>query len=167
MTVLSQREAVQLKLHLLSEGVSFDTVFLEHFADELDSMEKRRAYDDSDERELDRTKRIPQEMYLSDGVVVAVNYKQHSPWQLVYRDSTYRLRRSPSRLPGRCEHDQPTHCGEDGDEPDRRPASDSHTFARVTSKSPAGSHCPRLSDPIRGMSQRVTRKSSIRSRTSG
>jgi hypothetical protein len=91
MTVLSQREAVQLKLHLLSEGVSFDTVFLEHFADELDSMEKRRAYDDSDERELDRTKRIPQEMYLTDGVVVAVNYKQHSPWQLVYRDSTYRL----------------------------------------------------------------------------
>lgn len=79
MTVLSQREAVQLKLHLLSEGVSFDSVFLEHFADKLDSMEKRRAYDDSDERELDRTKRIPQEMYLTDGVVVAVNYKQRSP----------------------------------------------------------------------------------------
>ena len=91
MAVLSQQDAVRLKLHLLSEGVSFDKGFLEHFADKLDSMEKRRAYDDSDERELDRTKRIPQEMYLTDGVVVAVNYKQHSPWRLVYRDSTYRL----------------------------------------------------------------------------
>lgn len=91
MAVLSQQEAARLKLHLLSEGVSFDNAFLEHFADKLDSMEKRRAYDDSDERELDRTKRIPQEMYLTDGVVVAVNYKQHSPWRLVYHDSTYRL----------------------------------------------------------------------------
>ena len=91
MTVLSQQEAVQIKLHLLSKGVSFDTAFLEHFAEKLDSMEKRRAYDDSDERQLDREKRIPQEMYLTDGVVVAVNYKQHSPWQLVYRDNTYRL----------------------------------------------------------------------------
>jgi hypothetical protein len=91
MAVLSQPEAVRLKLHLLSEGVTFDSVFLEHFADKLDSMEKRRAYDDSDERQLDRTRRIPQEMYLTDGVVVAVNYKQHSPWQLVYHDGTYRL----------------------------------------------------------------------------
>src|SRR5215472_2244392 len=91
MAVLSQQDAVRLKLHLLSEGVSFDNAFLEHFADKFDSMEKRRAYDDSDERELDRTKRIPQEMYLTDGVVIAVNYKQHSPWQLAYRDSTYRL----------------------------------------------------------------------------
>jgi hypothetical protein len=88
MTVQPQQEAVRLKLHLLSEGVSFDNVFLEQFANKLESMEKRRAYDDSDERELDRTKRIPQEMYLTDGVVVAVNYKQHSPWRLVYRDST-------------------------------------------------------------------------------
>ncbi len=91
MPTLSQREAVQLKLHLLSEGVSFDNDFLGHFANKLDSMEKRRAYDDSDERHLDRKKRIPQEMYLTDGVVVAINYKQHSPWRLVYRDNIYRL----------------------------------------------------------------------------
>jgi hypothetical protein len=91
MKMISQREAVELKLHLLSEGVCFDTGFLKRFADKLDSMEKRRAYDDSDERQLDRTKRIPQEMYLTNGVVVAVNYKQHSPWRLVYRDNTYRL----------------------------------------------------------------------------
>jgi hypothetical protein len=91
MTVLSQREAVRLKLRLLSEGVSFDNAFFEHFAHKFESMEKRRAYDDSDERELDRTKRIPQETYLTDGVVVAVNSKQNSPWKLIYRDSTYRL----------------------------------------------------------------------------
>src|ERR1051326_6626445 len=90
MNVLSHRDAARLKLHLLSEGVSFDSAFLEHFASDLSSMEKRRAYDDSDEGQLDRTKRIPQEMYLNE-VVVAVNYKQHSPWHLVYRDNTYHL----------------------------------------------------------------------------
>ena len=88
--MLSHRDAAQLKLHLLSEGVFFDNAFLEHFDCDLVSMEKRRAYDDSDERQLDRTKRIPQEVYLND-VVVAVNYKQRSPWQLVYHDNAYRL----------------------------------------------------------------------------
>jgi hypothetical protein len=53
-------------------------------------MEKRRVYNDSDERQLNRTLRIPQEMYIQN-VVVAVNYKQHSPWQIVYRDGSYRL----------------------------------------------------------------------------
>lgn len=90
MTVLFHRDATLLKLHLLSEGVSFDNAFLEHFACDLASMEKRRAYDDSDERQLDRTKRIPQEMYLGE-VVVAINYKQRSPWQLVHHDNAYRL----------------------------------------------------------------------------
>ncbi len=90
MSTLSYHNAAQLKLHVLSEGVSFDSVFLEHFARDFGSMEKRRAYNDSDERQLDRTLRIPQEMYISD-VIVAVNYKQFSPWQLVYRDGSCRL----------------------------------------------------------------------------
>src|SRR6266571_2123590 len=90
MTTLSYHYAAQLKLHLLSEGVSFDSTFLEHFERDFERMEKRRAYNDSDERQLDRTLRIPQEMYISN-VVVAVNYKQHSPWQLVYHDNSYRL----------------------------------------------------------------------------
>ncbi len=87
---LSQHDAARLKLHLLSEGVSFDNEFLEQFAFDLARMEKRRAYDDSDEAELDRAKRIPQELYIGD-VIVAVNYKQHSPWKLVYDGNTYRL----------------------------------------------------------------------------
>src|SRR5438874_2124388 len=90
MAALSLHDAARLKLHLLSEGVSFDNAFLEHFAHDLASMEKRRAYDDSDERQLDRTKRIPQELYLDD-VIVAINYKQLSPWKLMYDGNTYRL----------------------------------------------------------------------------
>jgi hypothetical protein len=90
MTVLSNHQAALLKLHLLSDGVFFDSAFLEHFALDAKSMEKRRVYNDSDERQLSRTLRIPQEMFIGK-VVVAVNYKQHSPWQLVYRHDAYRV----------------------------------------------------------------------------
>lgn len=91
MLVLSQHDdAALLKLHLLSEGISFDPAFLAHFADDLGRMEKRRAYNDSDERSLDWAKRIPQELYLND-VIVAVNYKPRSPWRLIYRYGAYQL----------------------------------------------------------------------------
>jgi len=90
MTMLSHHNAALLKLHLLAEGVTFDREFLEHFARNNKWMEKRRVYNDSDERQLDRTLRIPQEVYLND-IIVAVNYKSNSPWQLVYRDHCYRL----------------------------------------------------------------------------
>lgn len=90
MTGLSDRHAARLKLHILSEGVSFDNAFLEHFARDFDGMEKRRVYNDSDEGPLDRRLRIPQEMLINN-VVVAVNYKQHAPWRLVYRDNSYQL----------------------------------------------------------------------------
>src|SRR6202163_2444510 len=90
MPVLSDHYAARLKLRILSEGVFFDSAFLEHFARDSRSMEKRRVYNDSDERHLSRTLRIPQEMYIKN-VVVAVNYKQHSPWQIVHREGFYRL----------------------------------------------------------------------------
>src|SRR5262245_30861662 len=89
MATLSYRDAARLKLHVLSEGISFNNIFLEHFARDFERMEKRRAYNDSDEQQLDRKLRIPQEICISS-VVMAVNYKQLSPWQLVYRDSSYR-----------------------------------------------------------------------------
>ncbi|SRR6266487_2539736 len=90
MTAFSNSDAAQLKLHILSEGISFDAAFLKQFEYDHSSMEKRRAYDDSDDRHLDRKSRIPQEVYLKD-VVVAVNYKPRSPWRLIYRDKVYRL----------------------------------------------------------------------------
>jgi hypothetical protein len=90
MSTLSNHHAARLKLHVLSEGIFFDSIFLEQFARDSKSMEKRRVYNDSDERQLDRALRIPQEMYIQD-VIVAVNYKQHSPWQLIHREGFYRL----------------------------------------------------------------------------
>lgn len=90
MTILTNRDASHLKLRILSEGVTFDAAFLEQFASDKEQMEKRRVYNDSDERQLDRTRRIPQEFYLNT-VVVAVNYKHNSPWQLTYQNCSYRL----------------------------------------------------------------------------
>lgn len=90
MTLFSNHHAARLKLHLLSEGVFFDNTFLEYFARDLKYMEKRRVYNDSDERQLNRNSRMPQEIYIQN-VVVAVNYKQHSPWQIVQREGLYRL----------------------------------------------------------------------------
>lgn len=91
MSALSNHDAAVLKLHLLSEGVCFDNTFLATFASDSNSMEKRRVYNDSDEGNLDRSLRIPQEFYLNDGVIVAVNYKKHAPWHLIVRDGEYRL----------------------------------------------------------------------------
>lgn len=90
MTLLSHHNAAFLKLHLLSEGVSFNRIFLERFARDNGQMEKRRVYNDSDDLSLDRTLRIPQELYLND-IIVAVNYKRDSPWQLIWRNASYRL----------------------------------------------------------------------------
>ena len=90
MTTLSNHDASLLKLHLLSEGMSFNKEFLDYFARDHSKMEKRRVYNDSDERQLDRTQRIPQELYLSN-IIVAVNYKRNSPWRLIYQDASYRL----------------------------------------------------------------------------
>ena len=58
MAMSYNQETAHLKLHILSEGVSFDAEFLEHFANDLSHMEKRRAYNDSDERQLEREKRM-------------------------------------------------------------------------------------------------------------
>lgn len=91
MAVLADHDAARLKLHLLSEGVSFNDTFLASFALASTSMEKRRVYNDSDEQSLDRSKRIPQEFYLNEEVVVAVNYKERSPYRLIARDHEYRL----------------------------------------------------------------------------
>lgn len=130
MVVLSRHDAAHLKLQLLSEGISFDSAFLAHFAGDLERMEKRRAYNDSDERSLDRDRRIPQELYVND-VIVAVNYKPRSPWQLVHRHGSYWL------------------VGEQGTEVavtfPRRP----HFFERVT---PSGVVCGRVANLYGGSS---------------
>lgn len=83
-------EAADLKLHILSKGIAFEAGFLEHFAKDFSQMEKRRVYDDTDDPQLERVTRIPQEFYLGD-VVVAVNYRQTSPWKLTYVKGKYRL----------------------------------------------------------------------------
>lgn len=91
MATLAHHDAAKLKMHILSEGISFDTALLEQFANDHSHMEKRRVCNDSDDRSLNRAQRIPQEMYLGEEVVVAVNYRRQSPWRLTYSDSVYHL----------------------------------------------------------------------------
>jgi hypothetical protein len=85
---VKNQEAAHLKLHLLSEGVSFSNAFLTQYSHEIGYMEKRRAYNNSDDIHLNISLRIPQELFISD-VVIAVNHKKDSPWRLEYDNGYY------------------------------------------------------------------------------
>ncbi|MBL8080300.1 MAG: hypothetical protein JNM55_20185 [Anaerolineales bacterium] len=86
--MVNNREASHLKLHLLSEGVTFTESFLEKFGCDFSLMEKRRAYNNSDDAHLDLQLRVPQEIIIGD-VVIAVKHKKDSPWQLEFKESYY------------------------------------------------------------------------------
>ncbi|MTJ55873.1 hypothetical protein FJR38_26030 [Anabaena sp. UHCC 0253] len=90
MITINNYKAADIKLHLLSTGISFSESFIHQFATNNNAMEKRRAYNDSDEHSLSRKIKIPQEIFISN-VVIAVNYKRHSPWQLEYNSGDYFL----------------------------------------------------------------------------
>ena len=86
--LLDNKKAAHVKLHLLSEGVSFSESFLAQYSSENGLMEKRRAYNNSDDIHLDLRLRIPQELIVSD-VVIAVNHKKKSPWCIEYYGEYY------------------------------------------------------------------------------
>jgi hypothetical protein len=85
---VNNHKASHLKLHLLSEGVSFTESFLTQYSSESHFMEKRRAYNNSDDSHLNLNVRIPQELFINN-VVVAVNHKKKSPWLLEYDGNYY------------------------------------------------------------------------------
>ena len=88
--LLSKHEAVRLKLMLLSEGITFSDAFLTAFKNDSTLMPKRRMYNTSDTAALPRSTRIPQEIFISD-VVVAVNFRENSPWSLDATDNGFVL----------------------------------------------------------------------------
>lgn len=85
---VNNHDASHLKLHLLSEGVSFTKSFLDEFSRASCFMEKRRAYNNSDDAHLDIHIRIPQEILIGE-VVIAVKHKKDSPWQLEFKDNYF------------------------------------------------------------------------------
>ncbi len=77
----ANRRAAKVKLRILSEGIRIDTSCIDVFENRKDLMERRRAYNDTRDRSLDRNLRIPQEIFIGK-VVVAVNHKTASSLSL-------------------------------------------------------------------------------------
>lgn len=89
--MITNNEASVIKLHLLSEGISYTEKFLENFSKNFSAMEKRRAYNDSDDVSLDRNLRVPQEILINK-VLIAMNYDANSNWNLDFNTGNYFLR---------------------------------------------------------------------------
>jgi hypothetical protein len=69
-------DGLELKVRMLAEGVRVDPELSRWFGPQF--LEKRRAYGNPDPERF-RLQRIPQEIYTSDGLIVAVNVREHSP----------------------------------------------------------------------------------------
>lgn len=80
-----RKNAVRLKLHFLSEGISFSDRFINQFSKADRFMEKRKVYNNSDEQYTQAISRAPQELLMED-IISAVNYKRNSPWMLDFSD---------------------------------------------------------------------------------
>lgn len=83
---MHQKEATQIKLQLLNEGIRFSTAFLAGYGAEF--IEKRWAYGNSDAQKFNV--RIPQEIYIND-IIVAVHANMESRWELSYAENSYFL----------------------------------------------------------------------------
>ena len=88
MNQVNNYKASHIKLHLLSEGISYSNNFLDEFGKDNQFMPKRRAYNDSDDKFISRERRVPQEIIISD-VVIAMNHKIESPWQIDVKEGNY------------------------------------------------------------------------------
>lgn len=90
MTTVDNHRAAHLKLHLLSEGITFSNEFLKAFSEQPNLMEKRHAYNNSDDAHINTTMRTPQEIFIGD-VVIAMNHQISSPWRLEYDEDVFFL----------------------------------------------------------------------------
>lgn len=86
-----QKASVDLKLRVLSQGVSFGDGFLDAYESRLDLIEKRRAYGTGDAVLDVRARRAPQEILLPGDIICAANYNPDSPWRLIHADGEFQL----------------------------------------------------------------------------
>lgn len=84
--MINRIKAAQLKLQLLSEGLQFSNRFLIQFSKDSLYMEKRKVYNNPDEKYDRGIKKIPQELLIND-IIIAVNFKRRSPWILDYEEA--------------------------------------------------------------------------------
>jgi hypothetical protein len=76
-----------LKVDILCNGVFYDDAFLAEYAQRDDLIGKRRAYGASDMANFG-SRKVPQEILLDDGTIVAVNFRPRGRYTLVFREGT-------------------------------------------------------------------------------
>ncbi|MDQ0926456.1 hypothetical protein QFZ25_000516 [Bacillus atrophaeus] len=81
----------KLKIELLANGISYDDDFIENYGSKSEYIEKRRAYGNSDESEFAAYIKVPQEVILPEGLVVAVNQRKYSKWSLSYNKNKFMI----------------------------------------------------------------------------
>jgi hypothetical protein len=74
---------IELKLDVLSSGITLDDTFLDFYASSMELIEKRRAYGTGETTVATIGKRIPPEIFLESGIICAVNSCSNSEWSLV------------------------------------------------------------------------------------
>ena len=77
------RDAVALKLEILSQGINFRPEFLSEYQRRSELIEKRRAYGSGD-KEVLRDQRVPQEAILDGDIICALNHSPGSSWFLEF-----------------------------------------------------------------------------------
>lgn len=89
------RSLVKLKISILCKGLEIENSAIEGFGPTF--LEKRRAYGNQDPEDL-RNIRIPQEICLSDEVVVATNIRSSSPHRLSCQNDEFYVSETDGKL---------------------------------------------------------------------
>ncbi|MEG0635952.1 MAG: biotin synthase [Pseudomonas sp.] len=90
---------VALKLDLLNKGISFSPDFLDYYQHQEELIEKRRAYGTGDSSVLGKSVKVPQEIFLGEGVISAVNHQPSSPWRIELAEGAPVIRGRHSTFP--------------------------------------------------------------------
>ncbi|CAG7915105.1 hypothetical protein SSCS72_02926 [Mammaliicoccus sciuri] len=93
------KELGELKIELLAHGINYSEDFLKQYSKREDLIEKRRAYGNSDERQYSKHVKVPQEVILGDGIVVAVNQRNQSKWILDYENDKFYISDGDIKFP--------------------------------------------------------------------
>lgn len=88
-----------LKAEILASGIDFDEQFLNAYSLRDDFIEKRRAYGNSDQKEFSMHMKVPQEIILPGGFVVAVNQRNNAIWKLIHENDEFYVSNNKVSIP--------------------------------------------------------------------
>ncbi|MBC1936706.1 biotin synthase [Listeria grandensis] len=85
---INLKEINRIKVEILANGINYDDAFIVQYNQDETTLQKRRAYGNSDEVIRSNVK-VPQEIVLPGNIVVATNQRSSSSWNLDYKDGKY------------------------------------------------------------------------------